>query len=296
MSHCELIFDLGFHQGEDTDHYLALGHQVVALEANRDLVEAGQERFASAIRSGQLTLVHAAVVGHGRGLEQVAFHPHPSRSEWGSVDLRWVRRNAEAHGLPHADPVVVTTVSLPDLVQRHGTPWLLKIDIEGADEEVLADLSLLDPRPAYVSWETGKESLRAVLAQHRRLQQLGYDRFRIVQQAFMERRPGPLLANGEPYRFASGASGPTPANHGGAWHDLGRVALHYRLLFLIYALIGPRSAFVAASRSRHRWLAWGPSRLRRWMAARGLPFPGWVDSHAAQRRAVSRSLPSSSST
>ena len=25
----QLIFDLGFHRGEDTDHYLALGHRVV---------------------------------------------------------------------------------------------------------------------------------------------------------------------------------------------------------------------------------------------------------------------------
>jgi hypothetical protein len=24
----------------------------------------------------------------------------------GSVDLRWVRRNAEAHGLPHSNPVL----------------------------------------------------------------------------------------------------------------------------------------------------------------------------------------------
>lgn len=282
MPSSQLIFDLGFHRGEDTDHYLALGHRVVALEANPKLVADGQERFATAIHSGQLTLLNAAVLGHERKIDQVAFHPHPSRSEWGSVDLRWVRRNAEAHGLPHNAPIMVSAVSLPVLVERYGTPWLLKIDIEGADEEVLLDLNLIADLPAYVSWETGKESLKAVLAQHRRLQGLGYNRFRIVQQAHMEQKPGPLLDNGQRHEFAVGASGPTPADHPGDWRGLARVALEYRLLFLAYGLVGPRSLFVAASRSRWPWLAWGPTQLRRWMAARGWAFPGWVDTHAAR--------------
>ena len=34
MTSTNLVFDLGFHRGEDTDHYLALGHRVVAVEAN----------------------------------------------------------------------------------------------------------------------------------------------------------------------------------------------------------------------------------------------------------------------
>ena len=277
----KLIFDLGFHLGEDTDHYLALGHRVVALEANPQLVAKGEQRFASAIARGQLTLVNAAVVAQERGLGQVAFHPHPSRSEWGSVDLRWVQRNAEAHGLPHAAPIPVAAVSLPELVAQHGCPWLLKIDIEGADGEVLADLVLLPQYPNFVSWETGKESLRAVRHQHRGLRDLGYDRFRIVQQAYLERGPGVPQPSGGSYRFALGASGPTPADSPQPWRPLAWVLVQYRLLFLLYGLIGPRSAFVRASRSQQAWLAWAPRRLRQWANQRSLPFPGWVDSHAA---------------
>lgn len=276
----ELIFDLGFHLGEDTDYYLALGHRVVAVEANPELVAAGRQRFAAAIGSGQLRLVQAAVVGQDRGLEQVSFHPHPSRSEWGSVDLRWVRRNAEAHQLPHDQPITVAATSLPALVGEHGCPWLLKIDIEGADEEVLADLSTLEQLPAYVSWETGKESLAAVLGQHRRLNQLGYGRFRIVQQAYLERRAALALPNGQIYRFSPGASGPTPATCLQPWRPLRWVMLQYRLLFLVYAAIGPRSVFVRASRSKRRWLAWLPTHLRTWAEQLAIPFPGWVDSHA----------------
>ena len=167
-------------------------------------------------------------------------------------------------------------------MNRHGCPWLLKIDIEGADEEVLADLETLETLPAFVSWETGKESLRAVLAQHRKLQQLGYRRFRVVQQAYLERGPGVVLASGERYRFAVGASGPTPADSPQPWRSLAWVVWQYRWLFLLYQLIGPRSLFVRASRSRRPWLAWAPQQLRGWADRRALPFPGWVDSHAAR--------------
>jgi FkbM family methyltransferase len=279
--HQHLIFDLGFHLGEDTDHYLALGHRVVAVEANPQLVAKGQQRFADAIARGQLTLVTAAVVGQARGLREVAFHPHPSRSEWGSVDLRWVRRNAEAHGEPHDASIPVAATCLAELVAQHGCPWLLKIDIEGADEEVLADLQQLQARPAFVSWETGKESLTTVLAQHRQLQKLGYQNFRIVQQAYGERGPGVVLHDGRHYSFAVGASGPTPAQCHQPWRSRAWVEWQYRWLFLLYGLIGPRSLFVRASRSQRPWLAWAPQQLRRWADHRAIPFPGWVDSHAA---------------
>ena len=81
MSGRHLVFDLGFHRGEDTDHYLAMGHRVVAVEANPSLAKQGRERFAAAISSGELTLIHAAVLGEGRALSAVAFHPHPSPFE-----------------------------------------------------------------------------------------------------------------------------------------------------------------------------------------------------------------------
>ena len=74
----------------------------------------------------------------------------------GSVDLRWVRRNAEAHGLPHAPPAGSAL-----RLRIGGSFWLsrLKIDIEGADT-VLADLARPAPRPATVSWETVKRAAR----------------------------------------------------------------------------------------------------------------------------------------
>jgi FkbM family methyltransferase len=278
----DLVFDLGFHRGEDTGYYLAMGRRVVAVDASAELIAAGRERFAAELQAGQLTLVHGAVVGAAQRAhtEELLFHPHPERSEWGSVDLRWVRRNAEAHGLPHAPPVRVPALCLEELVALHGCPGFLKIDIEGADEAVLADLARLAVRPATVSWETGKESLRGVLRQHRRLAALGYRHFRVVQQAFLEHTPPALGPDGRCWTFEPGCSGPMPELSLQPWRGLGWVRAQYTLLFLAYGLVGPRSWFRAASRQRSRWIGGLPRCIQRWAERRRLPLPGWVDSHA----------------
>lgn len=278
----DLVFDLGFHRGEDTGCYLAMGRRVVAVDANAELIAAGRERFAAAIKQGQLTLVHAAVVGVAQRVlkDELLFYPHPQRSEWGSVDRRWVRRNGEVHGLPHGEPVRVPALCLEELVWRYGYPRFLKIDLEGADEEVLADLDRLAVRPLMVSWETGKESLRAVLQQHRRLAALGYDRFRVVQQAYLEHLPPQRCADGVFWSFEPGCSGPMPEHSDRPWRSLAWVEWRYRLLFVAYALVGPRSWFRRAARQRSGWVSALPRWILRWAEQRRLPWPGWMDSHA----------------
>lgn len=282
MMQSDLVLDLGFHRGEDTGYYLAMGRRVVAVDASASLIAAGRERFAAELSTGQLTLVHGAVVGASQKAQaaELLFHPHPERSEWGSVDLRWVRRNAEAHGLPHAPPVQVPALCLEDLVARFGCPAFLKIDIEGADEAVLADLARLEPRPATVSWETGKESLRGVLLQHKRLASLGYRRFRIVQQAYLEHTPPVLGSDGSFWLFEPGCSGPMPELSTQPWRSLGWVSAQYVFLFLLYGLVGPRSWFRAAARQPSPWISGFPRRLQRWAERRRVPLPGWVDSQA----------------
>lgn len=278
----DLILDLGFHRGEDTAYYLALGLNVVAVEADRRLVEQGRRRFAAAIATGRLHLLHAAVVGAEQQAiaSDVLFFPHPQRSEWGSIDQRWVQRNQDVHGLPHAEPERVPSLCLPELVQRFGCPHHLKIDLEGSDEAVLRDLAQLTTLPRTISWETGKESLAAVLAQHQHVAALGYRRFRVVQQAGLERRAPALAADGALWHWWPGCSGALPERCDQPWRSLRWVLIQYRLLFLVYRLVGPRSGFRRLAHHPCRWLAAGPRAIQAWADRRGLPLPGWFDSHA----------------
>ncbi len=48
----DLVYDVGMHRGEDTAFYLAKGYRVVGFEANPELVEACQRRFAAEIGGG----------------------------------------------------------------------------------------------------------------------------------------------------------------------------------------------------------------------------------------------------
>jgi FkbM family methyltransferase len=278
----DLVFDLGFHRGEDTGYYLAMGRRVVAVDSSAVLLEAGRERFAEALAEGRLTLVHGAVVGAAQrqAQEHLLFYPHPQRSEWGSVDGRWVRRNAEAHGLPHDPPVRVPALSLEELVARHGCPGFLKIDIEGADEAVLADVERLRQRPTTVSWETGKESLRAVVCQHRRMARLGYGRFRVVQQAYLNDTPPAPCRDGGVWAFEAGCSGPLPELSCQPWRSLGWVVVQYSVLFGLYRLVGPSSWFRALARHPSPWIGGLPRHLMTWADQRRIPLPGWFDSHA----------------
>ncbi len=57
----DLIYDVGFHHGEDTEFYLAKGFKVVAIEAHPGLYRAGLEKFADHIESGRLVLLNLAV-------------------------------------------------------------------------------------------------------------------------------------------------------------------------------------------------------------------------------------------
>jgi hypothetical protein len=71
----KLIFDLGFHLGEDASHYLASGFNVVAIEADPNLYRLGLKSFSKAINEQRLTLINAAAVSRAQRLRrpQISF-------------------------------------------------------------------------------------------------------------------------------------------------------------------------------------------------------------------------------
>jgi FkbM family methyltransferase len=267
----KLIFDLGFHLGEDTSHYLALGFNVVAIEADPNLYRLGLQSFSKEIGEQRLTLIHAAAVSKERRLRQpqILFFPHAKHSVWGSVDIDFVYRNTHAHQSPHEPAITIDTISLEEVVEKYGCPIFLKIDIEGMDAEVVEDLDRLPVTPEFVSWETGKKSLFQVLHTHLRLFGLGYRKFRIVQQM------------SSAFDYSPHSSGPMPSHHPSKWRGILSTMLTYTFLFMIYKLIGPSSLSSWAEHHSSSMINTLPRYLRKEMIKRRIPFPGWFDSHAA---------------
>lgn len=163
-----LIYDVGAHTGEDTAHYLSLGHRVVAVEADPDLADSLRARFVTEIADRRLAVLGVAVAETpGRA----TFYRVPTQLGWNSFD----RAQAERGG-----PVVAVEVecrAFADILTEHGVPHYLKVDIEGFDHLCVMALAY-NTAPAFVSFESGEQT-EAMLTH---LVALGYRRFRLVNQ------------------------------------------------------------------------------------------------------------------
>ena len=56
-----LIFDIGFHKGEDTLFYLLKGYRVIAVDADPELINEWQNIFKKYIENGKLLLLNYVI-------------------------------------------------------------------------------------------------------------------------------------------------------------------------------------------------------------------------------------------
>jgi FkbM family methyltransferase len=268
--HRDLIFDVGLHRGEDTEFYLAKGFRVVAFEADPFLAAAARERFSEVIREGRLEIVEGAI----SDVEEptVRFYRNPEVSEWGTVDRDWVHRN-EALGSRH-EMIDVDVVDFAGEIRKHGVPYYLKIDIEGADRICLSALSESPTRPCYVSVESEKVDFDELISEFRLLEELGYRDFLAVQQADVKRTRLPDASDegrAIDHSFKDGSSGPFGQDLGG-WRSSEEVIDEYRSIFADYRRFGDATIW-------QRTLP-GRALLKAWSLLRGATMPGWYDTHA----------------
>jgi FkbM family methyltransferase len=163
-----LIFDIGMSEGNDTAFYLAKGFNVVGVEADVHVFEALGQRFAEAIQDGRLVIYHrAAGARHG---DIVEFFGNPIHQ---GISGLTNNHPPTAH---LARRYHVMTIDWPTLIDRHGIPYYVKIDVEGAEAAFLSSWGVHGPLPAYVSTEC--HSFAPVQALH----DLGYRRFQLIDQ------------------------------------------------------------------------------------------------------------------
>jgi FkbM family methyltransferase len=219
------IFDIGLFDGTDTAYYLELG-KVVAVEANPRLVRRAQERFGAEIKSGRLTIVHAAISTDTAPVELTVSGDDLGASSMfqDRVADRKPAGSFTAPGLP-----------ILDLIKHYGIPEYMKVDIEGADRFCVLHLTR-DTRPRYLSFEIGPD-VEELLAHVR---SIGYTRFKIINQVRLRElanedslrdriasRLSKAMGNGESRQlrragraFSAGVcSGPVPWKTDGRWYS-----------------------------------------------------------------------------
>jgi FkbM family methyltransferase len=273
--HPDLIFDVGLHKGEDTDFYLKKGFKVVAFEADPDLVAHCRDHFQQPIADHRLRIIEGAVAPEPAG-ERIAFYKNLQKSEWGTIDQRWVERN-EQFGT-RSVKIEVGRVDLAEIFRTHGIPFYLKIDIEGADHLVLDELGRFEDRPRYISMEAEKVDFSQLVSELNLLKRLGYRTFKPVQQASI---PGTRIATttlwGEPLHhvFVDGASGPFGEDLSGRWSNYSECLRRFRAIFGLYRLFGDDGIV-------HNFP--GGMRVTRLLSRMyRRQFPGWYDIHASLR-------------
>ena len=260
----DLIYDIGFHRGEDTDFYLKKGFRVVAVEANPELCALGRERFAGPLAEGRLTLVNNALA---REAGEVTFYVNEN-SVWGTIDPLWAERNRRMGAPSRAITVPATTMG--DLLASHGVPYYAKFDIEGLDMVGVEGLSAAESRPTYISVESEKDSFKALRSEFAKLTALGYDRFKVVPQSTVptQRCPSPAREGAQiSHAFVEGASGLFGEETPGRWLTADEAIEVYKGVFWRYALLGDDPVAPRWARS----LAW-----RLGVRAE------WYDTHAKQ--------------
>ena len=177
--HPDLIFDVGMHIGQDTEFYLRQGFRVLAIEASPILAEAGRQKFASEIRSGQLDILNVGIF-ESDGIAD--FWICESVPEWNSFD----RAIASREGFPH-HAIQVPTMRFGSILEKYGVPHYLKVDIEGCDHLCTKDLPSF-PLPPYLSIESecigdsDSKSAEEGLEALRQLRDLGYHNFKLIHQ------------------------------------------------------------------------------------------------------------------
>jgi FkbM family methyltransferase len=267
----DLIFDVGFHHGEDTAYYLAKGYRVVAFEADPRSVAFCQNRFRREISERRLQIVAGAIT-EDLTQESVTFYVNKRKPVWSTTDKNWSERNKRLGAERIA--VVVANVDILKGFLEFGTPHYLKVDVEGVDRHVLRTLAALPDRPTYLSFESDKVSFDDLLADLDFIEGLGYRRFKVVQQATL---PGRVITTTDRsgkilvYRFEKHASGGFGDDAEGPWLTKREAVDTYRQVFADYRLLGDASFL-----GRYFGL---PLRILRRILPQ--PLPGWHDLHAS---------------
>lgn len=284
----DIIYDVGAHKGEDTEFYLKKGFTVVAIEASPELCNDLRYKFQEYVKTEQLRIVNVAIA---RCSGTIDFYIDAAHSPWGTVNSNWVERNKHLlndKSLDRIRKITVDSASLADIVKEYGVPYYCKIDIEGNDFLALESLRDDNIVPRFVSIESEKLSWQRLVNEFVILRDLGYSRFKIIDQQMIQWQQCPSPAREGvhcDHVFEEGCSGLFGEELPGRWLELVEAIEAYKSIFRGYALNGdsglmaPKGALDLFCRAYARMFL--RRRHRNYQSpAYTLPAAGWYDTHA----------------
>jgi FkbM family methyltransferase len=203
-----LIYDVGMHNGSDTEFYLRKDFNVIAIEANPDYVTRARQRFNGEIAAGRLIIYDVALTD---APGEVAFFVH-EHDDWSRTNLAYDDRFAEGT----YREIKVHGMRFSEIARAHPQPYYIKLDIEGPERMVIEQMFSIGIFPPFLSFEVNTDTfaiLGLVLAH-------GYEDFQLLAQRDKSklRLPNPSL-EGRFYEacFDGYMSGPFGLELPGPW-------------------------------------------------------------------------------
>ena len=138
----KLIFDIGFNKGSFTEICFNKhpNCKVVAVEANPKLIDSGKDKFKY---NNNFTLLNNLVSNLND--ESTNFYICDYADGVSTASLNFIKnsrftkgsKNLEVNSVSWADPIKVTSITLDNLISQYGEPDLIKIDVQGYEDEII---------------------------------------------------------------------------------------------------------------------------------------------------------------
>ena len=202
-----VIYDFGANNGDDIPYYLMKAAKVVAVEANPQLCDGIRARFFRDIEAERLFVENCVLTEH--------------EEQSGCVDFYIHKQNDVLSQFPRPDELIIKDferVSLPQrspksLIQQHGNPLYVKIDIEHYDAPILMHLFKNNICPPFISAEAHGVEVFALL-----VGMGGYNSFKLVDgQTVSEKFSSHPIAGGTVHSFPPHSAGPFGEDIPGQW-------------------------------------------------------------------------------
>lgn len=167
----KILYDIGANRGLYTDANMKDYDECVLVEANPELCSLLQEKYRG---NPSIKIVQKIVTNK----ESEVFYIS-NADTISTVDTEWIQKSRFSNNYSWRPLENITCVSLDSLIEEHGEPTFIKIDVEGYEYAVVQSLH---KKVMSLCFEWAEEKKDEILLTLQYLYNLGYTRFALQME------------------------------------------------------------------------------------------------------------------